>query len=148
MPANSSTISSSATRLACSLSVGALSSCGVFLSSITGVCSRGITAPGSMTRSDTRHLFCLVDSVSSSASPCVGLSMIVVGLGVRDQSCTSSVSHSMYLSKSPAVIGFPSVYTPLLAPLGVIGWPLGLLVLRTGWGKSFLSRLQIATLPQ
>ena len=58
---------------------------------------------GSMTCSDTRHLFCLVGGVSSTASPCMGLSMITVGLGVCDRSYTSSVSHSMYLSKSPAV---------------------------------------------
>ena len=102
MPTYSSTISLSAMRLACSLSMEAPSSCDVF-SSVTGVCSQGGTAPGSMTCSDTRHIFCLTGSVSSTDSPCKGLSTITVGLGVCDQSCTSSVSHSMYLSKSPTM---------------------------------------------
>ena len=35
----------------------------------------------------------------------MGLSTTVVGLGVHDRSCTSSVSHLMYLSK-PSAMGF------------------------------------------
>ena len=77
----------------------------LFFPSATGVCTWGSTTPGSMTRSDTRHLFCLMGGVSSTASPCIGTSMTAVGLGVQDQSCTSSVSHSMYLSK-PTAMGF------------------------------------------
>ena len=100
----SSTISSSAMMQGCFLSsLGTLLFCGVSFPSATGVCSRGGTAPGLMTRSDTRHLFCLMGGVSSTASPCMGTSTTAVGLGVRDQSCTSSVSHSMFLSKYTAM---------------------------------------------
>ena len=86
-----------------------------------GMCSRGGTAPGSITHSETRHIFCLAGGVSSTDSPCVGLSMIAVGLGVCDLSCTSSVSHLMYLSKSPAMGSSVSVSICLYSTVGSPG---------------------------
>ena len=81
----SSTISSSAMGQGCYLSsMGMLLFCSVCFPSTAGICSQGSSAPGSMTHSGTRHLFCLAGGVSSPASPCIGTSMTIVGLGVWD----------------------------------------------------------------
>ena len=113
--------------------------------------SRDGTAPGSIIHSDTRHLFRLLGGVSSTASPCIGLSMTVVGFGVCDWSCTSSMSHSMFLSK-PATMessGQTSVclYSTAGSPRG--DWvAFGLACAVRGWGKSFPSHTRIAISPR
>ena len=120
--------------------------------SVTGMCSRGGTAPGSMTCSDTKRIFCLTGSVSLTDSPCEGSLMIAVGLGVCNRSCTSSVSHLMYLSKSPAVGSGVWVSVCLYSTVGSSrgGWvafgPAD--TVHMGWDKRFLSHSQTATLPQ
>ena len=104
----------------CSL-LGVFSSFCVSFSSLSGASSQCSSTPASRTCSGTRHLFCHAVGVSFVA-PCVGSPTIMTGLGVCDQSCMSSVSQSMYLSKSPAR-GFDGwapvcVYLTLWLPMG------------------------------
>ena len=72
---------------------------GIFFASAFGVQSQGNPAPDSVKRSDTKRQFCLVGGVSSTASPHKGTAVTTGGLGVHNQSFTSSVFHLANRSK-------------------------------------------------